>query len=320
MAGPHHARKRGRALLSFTVALCLSAASFGADAAPAPATDQARARDAFERGSAAYRVGDFARAASEYARADALDPNASALRAAIDAATLADDPVLGTELLERTARAPADPESKKAIDAARARFAHRTGRVVIRCAVTGACLATIDGVAVDASRPKIVSVGPHSVVVQSDGGLQPRIVSVAADQTVEVATPQPAPSPATPASTPAPATGAPNAEPGAGVPRVYFFVSLGATAITAGLGVGSAIDTFHQHSQFVSQGCARAALSGCGTLATDGKSAETRTNVLFAVSGALALTSAMLGVLVHWHRESFAIVANGAGASLHIGF
>src|SRR5580693_6760902 len=64
-------------------------------------TDASRARDAFERGSAAYRLGDYARAAAEYARADALDPNPAALRAALDAATLADDPVLGEELIER---------------------------------------------------------------------------------------------------------------------------------------------------------------------------------------------------------------------------
>ena len=160
-------------------------------------------------------------------------------------------------------------------------------------------------------------VGAHAVAVQSDGGLQPRVVSVGADQTIEVSTSQPVPSPPPPPLAAAPGS---HVQPGLGVPRAYFFVSLGATAITAGLGLGSAIDTYHQHSQFVSQGRGRAALSGCSTLASDGESAQTRTNVLFAVSGALAVTTAVLGVLVHWRGESFAIVANGAGASLHIGF
>jgi hypothetical protein len=301
-------------MLAFTATLALAFATRAGAEVPS-ATDQARARDAFERGSAAYRTGDFARAALEYSRADALDPNAAALRAALDAATLADDAVLGTELLDRATRAPPDADSRRAIDAARARFAHRTGRVVIRCAPTSVCLATVDGATVDVTLPKIVTVGAHSVVVQSGGGLQPLIVSVAADQTIEVH-----------AATPAPASPAPTAPHDAsrgGMHPAYFFVALGATAIAGGVSVWSAVDTKSRHTQFDDAACNRAPTPGCGSLASEGDAAQTRTNVMFAVSGALALATATLGVFVRWsgpHGESIAIAPNGPGAALRVGF
>ncbi len=316
---PDRAKGRGAAL-ALAVASSLAFAISARAEAPS-LTDQGRARDAFERGSAAYRVGDFARAASEYARADSLDPNAAALRAAIDAATLADDPVLGTELIERTARAPVDAESRKTLEAARARFEHRTGRVVIRCAPTFPCLATIDGAATDTSRPKIVTTGAHAIVLQSDAGLQPMIVNVAADQTIVVSGARPA-RPAPIAEAPTRST-APPSSPSAGLSPTYFFAALGVTAVAGGVSVWSALDTSHRHTQFVDAGCDHAPSSSCDSLASDGHAAQTRTNVLFAVSGAFAVATATLGVLVRWkgaHGESIAIAPSGAGASLRVGF
>jgi hypothetical protein len=309
-------------MLALTLTLALAFATRAGAQTPS-ATDQARARDAFERGSAAYRVGDFARAATEYARADALDPNAAALRAALDAATLADDPVLGTELIERATRAPVDADSRKTLDAARARFEHRTGHVVFRCAPNVACLATIDGAAIDTSRPKIVTVGAHAIVIQSEAGLQPLIMKVAADQTIVVSAAQPPPpAPITPPPAPAPVT-MPPASAHAGLHPAFFFAALGTTVVAGGISVWSAFDTRHRHTEFVNAGCNRAPSSSCDALASDGDAAQTRTNVLLAVTGALAVTTATLGVFVRWHGahgESIAITPNGAGASLRVGF
>jgi hypothetical protein len=288
--------------------------------------DASRARDAFERGSAAYRLGDYARAAAEYARADALDPNPAALRAALDAATLADDPVLGEELIERAEHLPADAPGAKTLEAARARFAHRTGRVVVRCPAGRACLATMDGVAFDPSQPKIVVAGLHTVAVQSDGAPEPRIVNVAADAVVDVVAPAPAP-PQSPPPPPPPSAKpevapAPHEPKSGGVPPVVFFVALGATVVAGGVTTWSALDTRSQHATFDDQ-CTTHPTASCESLRSQGESAQTRTNVLLAVSGVLAVTTATVGLFVHWggpHGETIALVPSGPGATLHVGF
>src|SRR5437899_9446863 len=61
-------------------------------------TEQVRARAAYDRGAIAYRQGDFARAATEYAQADQLVPMIQVLEAALDSALLADDPLIGGQL------------------------------------------------------------------------------------------------------------------------------------------------------------------------------------------------------------------------------
>jgi hypothetical protein len=278
-----------------------------------------RARDAFERGSAAYRIGDYGRAATEYARADAIDPNPAALRAALDAATLADDPVLGTELVERSARAPADAAMTKAVAAARARFAHRTGRVAVHCPPGGACLATVDGAGFDTARSRIVATGPHTVVVQTESGQESRIVDVGPDAVVEIA-PRAAQSTApSPAASLAAAPAAPEAKRG-GLPPAAFLVALGATAVAGGITLWSALDTKSRHDTFEST-CGATPGSGCGSLQSSGQSAETRTNVLLAVSAALAVTTVTFIPLVAWRSPrgtSVALAASGAGASLRV--
>jgi hypothetical protein len=291
------------------LALGILALGLGLAAGPAraDADAEARARDAYDRGTAAYKRGDYARAATEYAQADAIAPSAVALRAALDAATLADDPVLGTELVERAAQresGTADKPLATVLATARARFAHRAGRVVVRCPDT--CLATIDGAAAEASRPRIVSVGTHSIVIQRNAGSETRIVRVDGDQVVEV-TPIATPTPittstptttATWTSTPPPVAStrreSPHTRP---LPGGFFWAALGATAIAGGFTVWSGIDTANKHSQFTSDHCgAPMFVPGCGGLSNDGKFAQARTNVLIATTGILAATAVALGV------------------------
>ena len=276
-----------------------------ASPARADADAEARARDAYDRGTAAYKRGDYGRAATEYAQADAIAPSAVALRAALDAATLADDPVLGTELVDRAAQregGSVDKQLANVLATARARFAHRAGRVVVRC--PDACLTTIDGAAAEASRPRIVSVGTHSVVIQRNAGSETRIVRVDGDQVVEVApiaTPAPTPtstSTTTPASTSTsistPKRESPHTRP---LPSGFFWAALGATVLAGGFTAWSGIDTANDHSRFRADGCGPQSFSGqCTSEANNGKFAQTRTNVLIATTGVLAATAAALGV------------------------
>lgn len=249
-----------------------------------------RAHDAYERATAAQLRGDYATAAREFATADAIAPNPTALQAAIDAVVLADDPVLGTELLERARRAPITGALADSARAAATRFAGRTGRIRVTCGVSAACLGAIDGVAVEAGKATIVRVGPHSITIQVGGQSEPHLVDLRAGETVDVA-----PSPPRVIDVAA-------APRGYGVSPAWFFVALGATAIAGGVALGSGIDTGNQHAQFVRAGCDRAPLAGCASSSSSGASAQTRTNILLGVTGALAAATAVVGLfVVRWH-------------------
>src|SRR5690606_20443007 len=110
-------------------------------------------------------------------------PSPVALMAALDAAVLADDPVLGAELLERSGRAPATPPLTASIDAARAKLGGRAGTVPIACPPGATCASTIDGRAVS-SGASWVSVGRHTLIVRVDDIAREHVVDVRAGETV----------------------------------------------------------------------------------------------------------------------------------------
>lgn len=272
------------------------------------------AHEAYDRGTRAYRRGDYPTAAREYAAADALSPNPVALQAALDAAVLADDPVLGEELIDRAKGAPRTNALALTILTAQRKFARRTGRIHVACGA-GACIASIDGAAIDPARPVIVRVGAHTVIVESGGAATTRDVTVGPDEVIEVApaaggatatatatAPTTAPAAAT---APAPATApaaAPNAESPRGISPVWFYVGLGATAIAGAATIVSGIDTANQHSHFANRGCGGAVPPlGCDTLASNGQSAQTRTNVLLGVTAGFAVLTAVTPFFVRWH-------------------
>lgn len=252
----------------------------------------------------------------EFAAADALSASPVSLRAALDAATLADDAILGVELVERAERVASPPAPlASALATARARFAHRTGRIAVHCPGGVPCLATVDGAALDASLARIVAPGVHTVTVQTTGPVEARLVDVPADQTVGVSATvgaaPPLPS-GEPAPAPAPATAA------TGLSPAWFVSSAVATAVAAGLSIGSGIDTDDQHGRFVDAGCPLGKAPSCSALAGDGVSAQTRTNVLLAVTAGLAATTAALGFLTRWHGSA-AVAADAHTAYLTVG-
>src|SRR5215472_3635970 len=264
----------------------------------ANADDTQRAREAYDHGTAAHRRGDFAEAAADYAQADALAPSPVALRAALDEAVKADDPALGMELLDRTNRAPMDQALATSAAAARAKFKGRAGRIVVHCPPSHACLSTLDDRKFDVEKPVWATVGQHTVIIQIDEAAQPHLIEVKPDETLEVTPPLAAEAaaatpvaPPPPVASPTPAavsneTAPPEARR-KGLSPVWFFVGVGATAVAGGATVISALDTSSKHQSFVNEGCGRLNTSGCGTLASDGTSAQTRTNVLLGVTAAI---------------------------------
>lgn len=284
----------------------VTAALLACGAARAEDAVSARAHEAYDRGAEAFKRGDFGVAARAFAEADALVPSAVALHAALDAAVRADDPVLGTQLLDRASRAPADEALDATIRVARARFARRTGRVRVAC---GACKAAIDGVPIDVGVAVVVRTGPHTATIDA-GVPEQRAIDVPADDTVVLS--------------PRAASIAPPPARSGGLSPAWVFVGAGATAIAGGLGIASAVDTSNRHADFVRSGCDRVGSGACSAASSDGASAQSRTNVLLGVTAALGVATAAIALFaVRWKSDAsvtVGLVQGSPGASLRLSF
>jgi hypothetical protein len=86
------------------------------------------------------------------------------------------------------------------------------------------------------------------------------------------------------------------------------------TAVAGTLAVASAIDTVTRHQTYLDHGCrdGTGTPSDCNGRASDGKDAQLRTNVAFAVTGALAVGTAALGLFaVRWQADEKTALALG---------
>ena len=308
-----------RACLAVSVLLVLLTNAARASAADPDGSSLSRAHDAYARGAAAYAQGDYSRAARELSAADALVPDAVTLRAAIEAVTLADDAVLGVELIGRAARGPQDAALAHAVSVAQERFAHRTGAIVVRC---DGCLALIDNAPVPVGELHVVLPGVHLVAVQRKGPPVPRLVTVAADETREViahsvgAAPDAAPDPS-----PAPRARAHESE---GVSPAWFVAAAGVLVALGAVTIGSAVDTANDHSAFENAHCDVAPGSSCQTMRSAGQSAQTRTSWFGVATGAAAAGTTALGLFgIRWHRMGggdVAVDVRGSSAYVRLAF
>jgi hypothetical protein len=319
------------------------AALLAASLAPASAraqSDLARAKEAYDRGVAAHQRGDFRAAAREFADADALAPSAVALQAALDEAVDADDPVVGSELLERSKRVPAPVPAKlaRSIDAARKKLGGRAGRVHVTCPAGAACTATMDDAPFDTKKASWTGLGPHKLVVVVDGEPLLKTIDVKANDTVEIAPLSrsaapgtgPAPAPVTPVgplppTAPPPPTEPPAAPPEAvrpaptppaeargGLPPVVFWVGLGVTAAAGATAGYFMLHTKSLHDDFASAGCSDAPASGCDTKKSDGESAQTTANITLGVTAGLAVLVTLVGVaFTDWKPSKSSAVLRG---------
>jgi hypothetical protein len=287
--------------------------------APAPpdGSSLSRAHDAYARGAAAFSQKDYARAARELAAADALVPDPVTLRAALDAVTLADDAVLGQELVARARRERErdKPDSALARSAsiAEQRFLHRTGTLVVRCED---CIAVIDGTPAVVGEPRVVLPGAHTVSVQRHGAPETRLVPVAVDEAREVrvrkhesiAEPPPPPPPEPERS---------------GVAPAWFVAAAVGTVALGAVTIGSAVDLANDHASFVSASCQTTGTSACDQRASAGRSAQARTLGLGVATGVFAAGTGALAAFVTWKRSpthEVGLALGAASAQLRVSF
>ena len=260
--------------------------------AHADSDKKAEARSAYERGAAAFDRHEYAAAATDLARADELVPNPVSLSTAIRAAVLADDAVLAMQLAERAESRESDPTLSRAVDSAHQKYASRTGRVRLSC--PGACRAMLDDQELSPRASQWVLAGEHELVLNLEGRIERRSLKVAPGAQVEVS---PTPGAAAPRhENGGPAPGA-DSESSNGLSPMWFWIGAATTAVVGSLTVASALDFKKKHEDFQDHP------TDAG--ASDGKTAQTRTNVLLGVTGVAAITTAALGLFaVRWSNSS----------------
>ncbi|MCK6552774.1 hypothetical protein L6R52_43525, partial [Myxococcota bacterium] len=296
--------------------------------------DEARA--AYDRGAAAYERGDFGAAVVELARADELVPNDVALEAALRAAIAADDPVLGTILLDRAAARAATAPSSSGLasirDEARARFRGRTARLHVTCRT---CVATLDGLPIAVGTDVVVRAGKRrltvargdvrttreleltpdarEIVVEHEtkatssarADTRPGDRGAARDPTRDTATLDPTRDAATldpprdTATLDPPRDAALIAQtPPRARATPWLLAGGGLTALLGGAALASGLDTRGRHADFVDAGCATLGGASCAGLASAGESAERRTNYLLGGAALSGLATAALWLAV----------------------
>jgi hypothetical protein len=116
------------------------------------------------------------------------------------------------------------------------------------------------------------------------------------------------------APSPSPAPGSDD-----GLSPAWFWASAGITAVVAGVATWSTIDLFSKRSEFDDASCASVGSASCRSIADDGKSADTRSVILWTATGVLGAATAVTGLfLVRWspaHRIGVAPAAGGAAVS-----
>jgi len=151
----------------------------------------------------------------------------------------------------------------------------------VQCPGSLACKATLDDAPITPDKQVFVRPGAHVASVEQGGAREQRRFEVKAGEAIEIArwnAPWDAPS-------------------STGPSPVWFYVGLGLTAVAAGVTIASGVDTKALHDDFVAAGCPGPARPGdCVGLREDGLDAQTRTNVLAGVAGALGVATAVVGV------------------------
>lgn len=284
------------------LAIAVLLASF---AAPAQSQDHMQAAaDAFRRGQHAQLAGDYARAARFFEIANELVPSPEALRSAIRNYRASGNDVAAAQLAAHALTSDnVEDRTRQLSEELLAELAPQLGRVNVTC--EPACGLVVDESAVSTERREhhsvFVTAAAHTLIATwSEGRSERREVSFEAgqEQSLELEAPplpepeepEPEPEPA-PASTPEviPAVSIDRVEEeGSGVSPALFFVTLGLSAAAGGLYVWSLLDTLEQRDAYIERPTEKGY--------EDGIAAERRTIIVGGVAAGLALTALGLAI------------------------
>ncbi|WP_394843050.1 hypothetical protein LZC95_39110 [Pendulispora brunnea] len=296
------------------------------------AQNELAAAQAYDRGAAAFDAKDYARAADEFSRADTLAPNTLALQLALDSAMRAGRAAMVMDLTTRAeARLSQSPASSDRtvltglISRAHAEYEVRTGTLTIQCAAQHTCAAQVDDRPWPVNARTWIGVGRHVLSMKIDGREDHRDVVIASREQVEVRPDPAAPAPLQganvahnpiskdPMSYPV-GQGQNQGNPGGSrhMSPTWFWVGAATTAVLGGLTIASGIDTNAKHDEFE--------LNRTADRASEGRGAQTRTNVLLGLTAIGAVATATLAVFfVDWSHSRTPGRASGPRTTLGLG-
>lgn len=280
-------------------------------------------REAFERAVRAYRDGDYPAAIRDFRAALGFKWHPSiALNLGLAEAKAGQYLAAIGEFDAILARADSSPQVRDEATKERERASGELASIEIDAGEGAKPLARVDGASVDTAVPVMVDPGAHHVEIEVGGGsvmrrdvtLSPREhLRLSIDRSREIVvvpnrqdtTPKPEP-----IRLPAPPP------PHSGLSPVWFFVSAGATVAIGAVAAWSAFDTKSVFDRYEAE-LPRLDQSEANRRVDDGHALETRTNVLWAVTGVLAVGTTALGVfLVDWKpsHETALVVGPGTAA------
>lgn len=305
-----------RAALQISLlALVLGAGStaHAQDTSSEPTPAQVRvAAEAFDRGREAYKSEEYVEAAEQFEKADSNAPSSAALELAIRARDKAGDLGRAATLMALALKRYPDDENllKLSADLLK-RASAKLFELTASC--DQACELTLGGKLVhgapDTERVIYMSPGPQTIRAGwSDNRSDSKQVEAEAGGKGEVmfnAPPTPAAqSMAQEPAEPAPVAVAPanpekddGGKKGGGWSPTVFYVGAGLTAVLGGVTVWSGIDTLNNPGKDKVKAACDAHASNCDALYEEGRSHQTRTNVLIGATAAVGAASILVAVL-----------------------
>lgn len=312
----HRARAWGcwRALGPAAAALALFVSAGSAHAEPkTPSEDTKRlARDAYVRGEAALARDEYAAAAAEFTYADELLPNDAPLQAALDAALRTTDVRIVVTLLNRVDRPTRSVGTAVTASAKRVRdkFDPLIARFVVECPRGATCSAELDKAPLAPGTVLWVVPGTHWLRTSVNGG-------TATDDGIDVKPGGLASIPLSASTSRRPlVTEVPEevGGPPPGPSPAYFWVGVGLTAVLVGVSTASTIDYYWKNRDVNEAGCPDSQNNACGRLGDERDGAKTRSFVLWGVSGAVAVATAVTGLFVVRWKSGRAAVGSAPAA------
>ncbi|RYE92912.1 MAG: serine/threonine protein kinase, partial [Myxococcales bacterium] len=312
-------RVRSRLLL---LGALLASGISGAQESPPPDPQRLKdAAEAFDEASKSFQSGRFEDAARRFEDADRLAPSPAALSNALKARRSARQGAAAVTLAAAALERYPDDRGLATLAQAVMKESDRYHRLQVRCAP--ACVLSLDGKLLgggDATPGSVIYLEPgnHALSAGWSAG-RTRSAKVDAvkggnsESSLEApALPPPAasssgapvaPAPTTPASPasapPAASSGAVTVAPATGLSPWFVLAGAGATVVFGGLAIWSGLDTQNNPGpDRVREACA--GQSRDCSLFQDGKSKETRTNILFAVTGVVGVATGVVAIFTDW--------------------
>jgi len=314
--------KRAAGIL-VTLLACSVARPAGAQAGAEPTPEQVRlAAEAFDLGRQSYKDGRYTEAAEQFERADDSAPSATALELAIRARDKAGDlDRAGTLASLALSLYPSDENiGKIAPD-----VISRAGADLYELSVTcGEPCEITDGTKVvhgraATMRTLFLAAGTHNLRVSfGEGRTESKSVEATAGASGSIEFAAPAAEKAEPTEAPAPE---PPPEPPppsedetkkGGLPPVLFWVGAGATVAAGGVTIWSGVDTVNNPGVDRVKAECKAGDENC-SLYKEGRSKQTRTNILLGVTGVFAVATGVLAAIVDWGPPTLPLADQAKG-------